>query len=133
MNEKINRVQEWIKEHKKEIGIGALAVITTVGGVVLFKKFGVSANTMSDVKNVDSSKANVWPKQLYISDIGVGFIDDAQFYQPGHIELWMDDIPLTEMGELGESIIDHFVNEGITKDSEVWALLSVRPKRIEVN
>lgn len=133
MNNKIKNVKVWIEEHKKEIGIGALAVITTVGGVVLFKKFGIPANAMGDAKSTCTNKTNVWPKQLYISDIGVGFVDDAQFYQPGHIELWMDDIPLTEMGELGESIIDHFYNEGITKESEVWALLSVRPKRIEVN
>ena len=131
MNGKTKNIKAWLNEHKKEIGIGALAVITTVGSVILFKKFGVSANNMSSAKSISTGKTNVWPKQLYITDIGVGIIDDAQLYQPGHIELWMDDIPLTEMGELGESIIDHFECEGITKDSEVWALLSVRPKRVE--
>lgn len=132
MKKKIKNAWEWTKEHKKEIGLGALAVITTVGGVVLFKKFNNPANGCI-VEHKIAKVSDVWSKQLYINDIGVGALDDAKLYEQGCIELWMDDIPLTAMGELGETIWEHFENEGITKDSEVWALLDVSPKRSEVN
>lgn len=125
MNNKIQNAWNWVKDHKVEIGIGTLCLATAVTGVVVFKKQIDPDVVMKRIKNTNEpKKVSFWPKMLGACDLGVGECTDALAYENGSVELWLDDVSLNDMGELGEAIRDHFPDLG---DGNVWALLNVRP------
>lgn len=126
MNEKIKNAWEWTKEHKSEIGIAVCATAATVCGVILFKNHKHSVDIPQAFKSVED---NWRPERLKIVDLGVGKLDDAMRYPDGTVELWMDNIPLADMGTLGDAITAQI--PGIPGDNNVWALLSVKPSIVE--
>lgn len=91
----IKNAWNWVKEHKKEIAIaGAISVVSAVGGIVLYKKFG----------RIDV--ANDWqlPK-LNISDVD---IDSNVRRHDGAIEVFIyEDFPLAAMGKFGEYLAEN--------------------------
>lgn len=125
MNNKTKNAWSWVKEHKVEIGIGALCVATTVAGVAVFKKQIDPEVIMKRIKNTSKpKKTSIWPKVLDARDLGVGECNDVLAYENGSVELWMDNVSLSDMGKLGEVIRDHFPDLG---DGNVWALMNIRP------
>lgn len=128
MNEKIKKIKVWMEEHKKEIVITAGAAVMTVGGIILFKNH----KYVADIKKALTSSGKWRPEQLYLEDVGIGRVDNALLYPNGCIEMMMDDIPLSDMGELGDTLFDHFnPTNGVSKDSKVWALLSIKPNVVD--
>ena len=127
MKNKMENMRNWIEEHKVEIGIGTLCVATTVVCGILIKKQLDPEVIMNNIKKANQpKKMSVWPKKLDIVDLGVGALDDAMVYDNGVVELWMDQIPLSDMGALGESLRDHFPE---LSDASVWALMSINPNK----
>lgn len=122
MNKKIRNAWEWTKEHKGEIIVAVGASVITACGVVLFKNHKESVAIRKALSTVKDSS---WPEKLNILDLGVGKLDDAMRYQDGTVELWLDNIPLYDMGTLGDAITAQI--PGIPGDNNVWALLSVKP------
>lgn len=123
MNEKIKSVWNFIKERKEEIAVTAItAVVMTVSGVILFK----SAST----KSGDYIPHFTLPKpEKILPDLGVGEVSDVIRYDDGMVELWMDHIPLSYMGKLGEVIRAEFPD--IPDNFETWALLNIHePDRV---
>lgn len=90
MKENVKNGLNWIKEHKREF---AIAGVSALGGIVLYKKF----DNIGRVKN--------WvPPKLNISDNGI----DGNLVRchDGAIETFIyDEIPLTALGELGKYLI----------------------------
>jgi hypothetical protein len=125
MNEKIMNAWEWVKDHKSEIAIAGCAAIIGGCGVVLCKNRQAS---LAIRKTIDAYKSHQ-PEKIDISDLGLGKLEDAIKYPNGTVELWLDDIPLKNMGALGDAITAQI--DGIPGDNNVWALLSVKPKVIE--
>ena len=126
MNEKINKVKVWIEEHKREIVIAAGAAVVTVGGIILFKNHKEATNVVEAL----TKSSNDWrPEKLNITDLGVGELGDAMRYSNGTVELWLDNIPLNDMGTLGDAIAAQIPD--IPGDNNVWALLSVKPNVVE--
>ena len=122
MKEKIKNAWEWTKDHKKQIG---LAVATTVCGVGLWKNRN-HLTFMNAVQNIDKPKEiDIWPKKLDLIDLGIGALDDAMRYKDGSVVLWMDQIPLSDMGNLGEAICDNIPD--LPGNSSVCALMCVKP------
>ena len=122
MNEKMKNAWEYIKEHKVQIGIAALA---TVGGVIWWKNRS-HLTLMNVAQNIDKpEKLDIWPKKLDVADLGIGALDDAMRYKDGSVELWMDQISLSDMGALGEAIGNNIPD--LPENSSVWALMCVKP------
>lgn len=127
MNKKIENAWEWVKDHKLEIGISALCVATTVVCGVVIKKQLDPEVIMNNIKKANQpKKMSIWPKKLDIVDLGVGALDDAMVYENGVVELWMDQIQLSDMGALGESLREHFPE---LSDASVWTLMSINPNK----
>ena len=121
MNKTIKNAWEWTKEHEKEIIIATCAGVAAICGVILFKNSKNPAVTA--IKKAFSSE---WrPEKLNILDLGVGKLGDAMKYPDGTVELWLDDVPLADMGALGDAITDQISD--ISGNNGVWALLSVKP------
>lgn len=124
MNAKVKNAWEWTKEHKKEVALGACAVVVTACGVILFKNRQHSVDIKQAFKSVSD-----WRPEKLETDLGVGKLDDAMRYPDGMVELWMDDIPLKDMGTLGDAIAAEIPD--VPGDSTVWALLAVKPNNVE--
>jgi hypothetical protein len=122
MNEKIMNAWEWVKDHKSEVAIAGCAAIIGGCGVVLYKNRQAS---LAIRKTIDAYKSHR-PEKIEIIDLGLGKLEDAIKYPNGTVELWLDDIPLKDMGALGDAITAQI--DGIPGDNNVWALLSVKPK-----
>lgn len=112
---KMNKVKEFWNEHKKEIVLTAAAV---VGGIVLVK------TGAKYVKFVKSNAALPNPEG-FIPAIDVGVVGDYARYERGDVELWMDNMPLADMGKLGEEIAEKVPD--LPENPIVWALLNIRP------
>lgn len=114
MNEKIKNAWEFIKGHKKVI---AGTAITVIGGVVLFKSLPKNKCTEHVVHLTNPKPEKILP------DFGVGVVQDVLQYEDHITEIWMDHIPLADMGKLGEAIRDNIPD--IPENYEVWALLNL--------
>ena len=114
MKEKLNGAWEWIKDHKKEIAITAA---TVVGGVVLYKtgvKFKQAMKDTLPLPNPDK----------FIPEFSEGECTDFARYNDGAVELWLDNMPLSMFGELGEEIYDQIPD--MPENPVVWALINIR-------
>ena len=99
MNDKVKNAWVWVKDHKTEIAITSMIAVC---GVILHK----TNEHANQVKNFLSGLGTGTKtfKYLDISDIGIGTVDTVVRHKDGMIELWMDNVPLTDMGKLGEAI-----------------------------
>ena len=123
MNEKIMNAWEWVKDHKSEVAIAGCAAIVGGCGVVLYKNRQASLAIMKTFSTINDITR---PDKIDILDLGVGKLDGAMRYSDGTVELLLDNIPLKDMGALGDAITTQI--DGIPGDNNVWALLSVKPK-----
>ena len=126
MKDKFKNAWNWVKEHKVEIGLAALCVATAAAGVVVFKQTTDPEFSMKCIKDTNSAKEKKtdWPKMLPIPDLGVGMCTDAVGYENGSVELWLDNVKLSSMGDLGEDILCQYPD---LANGEVWALMNIRP------
>ena len=113
------QVFEWIKEHKTEILIASATVV--LGGLCIY---GVSKKT----PKLEREVANTFvPKHLKLEDFNVGACDDALKYKDGTVELWLDNVKIDRIGQLGEEITKHIPD--LPENPNVWALLCIREDR----
>ena len=129
MNEKIKKAWEWTKEHKKEIALGACAAVVTACGIVLVKNSRYDTEIKSMLDDAKNASKNWRPEKLNVSDLGVGKLDDVMRYPNGVVELMVDNIPLYDMGALGDAIASEIPD--IPGDNNVWALVSIKPNVVE--
>ena len=122
MNKKIENAWEWVKDHKVEI---ACSVAMVAGGIVLFKASKYSRNVM---KALEQTKPMPNPEK-FIPDIGIGTVSDYAKYHEGTVtELWMDNIPLEKLGDLGAEFRAKIPD--LPDNAVVWALLNIRPDEV---
>lgn len=115
------KVIEWIKEHKTEILIATGTVV--LGGLCIY---GVTKKT----PKVDTSALAttfVKPEHLKLEGFDVGVCDDVLKYNDGGVELWLDNVKLEQMGQLGEEIVKRVTD--LPENPNVWALLCIREDR----
>ena len=92
MGERIKKMWEWIKEHKKEIIItGAVSIVSAFSGIALYKEF-----EHSDSVELQLSKL--------LPDEGNNYLDNNVFrHHDGAYECFMyEEFPLAAMGKFGE-------------------------------
>lgn len=116
---------EWIKEHKKDILVtGITAVVGGLGLYYISKKMPKCKNIGSATESLtDTFKSEI----LNVIDIGVGALDDAVKYNNGTVELWLDNLRIDELGDLGEAITNNVPD--LPENANVWALLCIREDR----
>jgi hypothetical protein len=116
---------EWIKEHKWKILIAGSSIV--LGGLGLYAISKKAGYKISVEQSLDT-KTNIFKaERLNVIDLGVGALDDAIRYNDGTVELWLDNIRLDELGQLGEGINDNI--PGLPENANVWALLCIREDR----
>ena len=118
MNNKMKNAWEFVKENKKKIIFGAAAV---VGGFILFKtgaKYVKIAKAITPLPNPEG----------FTPEIGVGEVVDFARYDSGSVDLWMDKIPLADMGKLGEEIVEKVPD--LPENPIVWSVMNIRPDEV---
>lgn len=120
MKDKFKKAWEYMKEHRTEILlVGGAIVATSALGAAWFK--GRTVKVLVDdptVLDKASKPVKVLPK------LGNWKVDDVLQYNDGTIELWLDNLSLDDIGELGEEIVSKIPN--VPTNSKVWALMSIR-------
>ena len=117
------KVIEWIKEHKVEIL--AATGVAVLGGLCVY---GVSKKK----PKIDMSALNnicIGPEHLKLDGFDVGVCDDVLKYDDGCVELWLDNVKLEQMGDLGGEIVKRVTD--LPENPNVWALLCVRKDRVQ--
>lgn len=118
MKQKLEKAKNWAKEHKKELIIGT---ITVVSGGVAIKLIGDVCKT---TPKVDGLKDHLLPKlvKMDIPEELVGLVDEisAPSTEKLYKDLWIGNVMLTDMGEFGEKLMkldgygeDSCINGGV--------------------
>ena len=112
---KIN-VKEFVKKNSGKI---LLVTSSAVAGIILYNVFKVkpkfiSKNTMNLIK-VSAERFDTPP------NLGIGEVVDCLKYDDGALELMMDKVPITEVGNLGESILKNISD--VSENSKLWMLM----------
>lgn len=115
MKEKLKKAKGYVKEHKKEILIGT--------GVAILGCIGLSkvVKTVKPKREIHISTF-MTPKSINATGV-IGNVNKAYKYDNGAHELWIDELSLDKLGELGESIKNSI--PGIPEDDKVWLLMGV--------
>lgn len=121
MKEKLNKVKAWIKENKTKILIGTGAAV--LGGIAVYA-IGKSVPKLDLKSTTLASESLDGVTKHFKPDITIGALDDALQYKDGSIELWMDNIKINELGQLGEEFLGKLPN--VNEDSNVWALMCIK-------
>lgn len=116
------KVIEWIKEHKTEILI--VTGTAVLGGLCVY---GVTKKKTPKVDTSALTNAFVKPEHLKLEGFDVGVCDDVLKYNDGGVELWLDNIKLEQMGDLGGEIMKRVTD--LPENPNVWALLCIREDR----
>ena len=125
MGKKMEKIKEFGKKHWKEI-LGAVIVTGAVGGMgycVLNKvnkhSIGTSILKLPDPEKVENMRLD----RIKGIDWKLGELEDITRGE-GFVEPWVNKVPVTEMGKLGEELINNV--DGVTADSTAWALISIK-------
>lgn len=129
------KVKDFIKENKVELLIGAAGTLVTAVSLALIgKQIDVYREldehyypcVLDTDRFVDDP---VYKNNSGPYDIGVGNMTYLNTYKNGGREFWVEDMSINDMGNLGESIKEHFPD--VNEDKNVWALLSISDKKEE--
>ena len=96
---KIEKAKEFVKTHKKEIALTALATVTTGVGIVLCKKLP-STKTWNVTLPKRISDLNI-PENLKTCDM------TALWKEGDYVNSIVDNVCLSQMGEFGVELIDN--------------------------
>lgn len=118
---KENKVKNWVKEHKWEL-IGAAALVAGAFGVGYFLR----RDTTAKVDVIDILESMPKSEHLKVADWAVGKLDDVMKYDNGAYELWMNEVPIDAMGELGKELLN---NCNVPEDWTAWVLMEVHPNK----
>ena len=58
-----------------------------------------------------------------LPNLGIGEVVDCMKYDNGALELMMDKVPITEVGNLGESILKNIPD--VSENSKLWMLMGI--------
>lgn len=116
---------EWFKEHKWEILVAGSTIV--LGGLGIYAISKKAGHRISIEQALDTETDVFASKKMYLTDIGVGALDDAIRYNDGTVELWLDNVKLDELGKLGEGITENISD--LPENANVWALLCIRKDR----
>lgn len=126
MKKRIEKVKVFMKDHWKEIAVGAGIVV--IGGVtyVLFKKKPNFEKLDLKLPDVSDWAAK---EQERISELnwGIGEMTDL-WDEGGYINTIVNDIPLSKLGEFGEELKKI---GSITDDSLVDMVIGLEPTNIK--
>lgn len=106
MNQKIENSKNWMKEHKKELLIGTLIVVTG----------GVSVKLLKDVlKATPKAEVSTLLPTYVKMDIPEGLTGmleeiSAPRGETRYKDLWIDELALSDLGKFGEELmkLDYF-------------------------
>lgn len=120
LKEKMNKVKNFVVDHKKGIAIGVGVV---VGGAVIYKivKHLPKNDLVTDIDWTDMTGEIV---DLEIPKLEVGTIDELWKDQWGK-SLILNDVTVGDMGKLGEELLKI---DGITKETVVTASMGLLDK-----
>lgn len=119
------KIMEWIKEHKAEILI--VTGTAVLGGLCIY---GVSKKTpKSDIKELFDSIDKIKPENIELDGFDVGMCDRAVKYPGGVIDLWVENVKLEQMGDLGEEIIKRVPE--LPSNPAVGGLLTIMEYRVQ--
>lgn len=103
MKQKLEKAKIFVKEHKKEIVIGAGVAI--IGGVifVIARKKPKIIDTIQETVKVPYERVKLdIPESLAAKGV-------TDFSGPGEwLDLWLNDTPISELGALGEELVKHY-------------------------
>ena len=118
MKEKLEKAKTFVKEHKRELAIGAgMAGIVMIGGVVymITKKKPKIANISDFVFHV---------KDLEKPKMDIGTL--AELWQEGGcINAILNDVTVADLGAVGEQFLKI---DGVTNDTVVSAIIGLSDK-----
>lgn len=122
MNTKLEKAKTWVKEHKKEILIGAGATVITGVGILLGQK--VLNRQYADL--IDNFKG----ERFMCDDGSTVFkmfeLADAFKYKDGSVELMLDKCHLNDLGKFGEEILEKIPE--LPENEQVWMLMNIHPE-----
>ena len=122
---KKEKVLNFVKEHKKELAIAAVAV---VGGTVLF---ALTRKKPESIKMLEATAGSDWKQKelarIEALDWNLGEVTDL--WNEGEcVNAIINDITVADLGKLGEESLKI---EGITKDTTVSMLIGYLNKNSE--
>lgn len=96
---KLEKVKTFVKEHKKELAIGAGCLV--VGGVVFFitKKKPKIAGILNTIRSYKLTKFDVTENL-----VGNGVYEVSSSNPNRYWDVWMENTPLSKLGEIGEGL-----------------------------
>ena len=118
MKEKLEKAKTFVKEHKRELAIGAgVAGIMMIGGVVhmITKKKPKIANISESVFHA---------KDLEKPKMDIGTLIDL-WREGGYINAILYDVTVADLGAVGEQFLKI---DGVTNDTVVSAVISLLDK-----
>lgn len=119
MEKKPNKVKAWVKEHDVEIGVATCIGVSFVAGIA----YGYFFGRMPKVKPIAVDENTVNKVKHILPVFNVGKLEDALRYDTGTIELWVKEIPLEDLGNLGAEITEQIMD--LPDNAKVWTLMSI--------
>ena len=122
MNTKLEKAKTWVKEHKKEIIIGAGMTVLAGAGILLGRKV-LNSESVRMIENLKGER--------FICDDGSTVfkmfeLTDAVKYKDGSIELVLDKFHLDDLGKFGEEILEKIPE--LPDNEQVWMLMNIHPE-----
>ena len=118
MKEKLEKAKTFVKEHKRELAIGAgVAGIMMIGGVVYMI-------TKKKPKIANISESVFHAKDLEKPKMDIGTLTDL-WQEGGYINAILYDVTVADLGAVGEQFLKI---DGVTNDTVVSAVISLLDK-----
>ena len=118
MKEKLEKAKTFVKEHKRELAIGAgVAGIMMIGGVVYMI-------TKKKPKIANISESVFHTKDLEKPKMDIGTLTDL-WQEGGYINAILNDVTVADLGAVGEQFLKI---DGVTNDTVVSAVISLLDK-----
>ena len=117
MENKQNKIVEFVKDHKKDILVGAITTVTAVCGIALFvmgKKKSLIPVEFTGVIQTPNAK------DIHVADWNVGTLTDC-WREGGWINLIAKDFTVADAGKLGEELLKI---DGVTADTVLQTVMT---------
>ena len=110
---KVENAKKWMKEHKQEIAIGGIFIVTSCISFVLASKIGIDKKKVTEAVKSVTDKDH-WTK-LELTDGLSGMVDEISGpTESKWKDLWLGEIRLRDLGKLGEELMKL---DGYSEDS----------------
>lgn len=122
MEKKQNKIVEFIKNHKKEIALGAITTVTAVCGITFIAKSKKSYVPVKFSGVIETPAA----RDIPIADWSVGTLTDC-WHEGGWINAIAKDFTVADAGKLGEELLKI---DGVNIDTAMQVVLAIPDNRV---